>query len=207
MIGWRLVALAVLAAVLLAVTFMDVGSAAACGDAQRLVDNDRLAEARTAFVKLLDDDATHDCATTGLTDVASEQCARAKTLAELGRKEESDKQYTAIATSEPVQENRKNCPAALEVASGKTCSDAAAIDAATYPQTAWKAYVALLDEPRQTQCAIEALAHIGKARCDAASALLAGSEKKAAQQELMTLAMAEPIVAEARTCAVKALNG
>jgi hypothetical protein len=182
MIGWRLVALTVLAAVLIAVTFMDVGSAAACSDAQRLLKSDRFGEARTAFVKLLDDDATHDCATTGLTDVA-------------------------IATSEPVQDNRVNCPAALEVAAGKTCPDAAAIDAATYPQTAWKAYVALLDDPDQVGCATDGLERLGTARCNAASELLAGSEKKAAQQELMTLATAEPIVVEVRECAVKALDG
>src|SRR3954470_23013118 len=96
MIGWRPVALVVLASVLVAITFMDVGSAAACGNTQRLLDSGRFDEARSGFLKLLDDDATHGCATKGLQAVTREQCTRARTLADLGRNEESAKEYASI---------------------------------------------------------------------------------------------------------------
>jgi hypothetical protein len=207
MIGWRPVALAVLAAALVAITFMDVGNAAACGDAQRLLDGGRFAEARTAFVKLLDDDATHGCATKGLQAVTREQCTRARTLADLGRKDESDKEYAAIATSEPVQNDTKPCRTALEAAAQQTCVEAAAIDERVYPQKAWKAYVALLDRPDTQACATRALTRIGRARCRAARELLGGDERKTAQKELLSLATTEPLVKNVTHCAVKALNG
>jgi hypothetical protein len=206
MIGWRPVALAVLAAVLIAVTVLDVGSASACGDAQQLLARDRFAEARSAFVKLLDDDATHECATKGLLAVTRWQCARARTLADLGRKEESDKEYLAIATSEPVQGDAATCRRALEAAPQQTCVEAAAIDRHAYPQKAWSAYVALLDRPETQACATRGLSRIGRARCRAARALLGGDQREAAQKALLALATTEPLVKQVTACAAKALQ-
>jgi hypothetical protein len=206
MIGWRPVSLLVVAAVLLFLAFMDVGNAAACGDAQALTDTNRFADARTAFVKLLDDDATKKCAKNGLATVAQRQCERAKALDALGRKKESEEEFTALATSEPVQA-AQNCREALESPPGATCEDAAKIDERAYPEKAWKAYVALLDESGQEACATAALTRIGEARCKAASALLDGSQDKAAQKELLSLATTEPLLARVTDCAVEALKG
>ena len=205
MIGWRPVALVVLAAVLIAVTFMDVGSAAACGHAQGLLDSGRYAEARTAFIKLLDDDATDACADRGLDEVARQQCARAGALEALGRTKESVAEYTEIATAEPVRA-KATCRKALDVAPAQTCEAAAGIDAAAYPQKAWTAYVGLLDDPKQEDCATEALTQIGTARCRAARALLAGREQTAARKELFSLATTEPLLETVTKCAVKALR-
>jgi hypothetical protein len=205
MIGWRPVSLLVVAAALLFLAVMDVGRAAACGDAQGLTDTNRFAEARTAFVKLLDDDATRTCAKTGLATVAQRQCERAKALTALGRKQEADKELAALATSEPVQA-KESCPEALESPPGATCKGAAKIDEDAYPVRAWKAYVALLDDPKQKECATEALTRIGEARCEAASALLDGTQGKAARKELLSLATTEPLVQKVTSCAVKALG-
>ena len=205
MIGWRPVSLLVVAAVLLFVAFMDVGNAAACGDAQGLTDTNRFAEARTAFVKLLDDDATKKCAKKGLATVAQRQCERARALSALGHNEEAEKEFTALATSEPVQA-QQNCPEALE-SLPPTCEEAAKIDERAYPAKAWKGYVALLDEPGQEACATEALTRVGEARCKAASALLDGSQDEAAQKELLSLATTEPLLEKVTDCAVEALKG
>jgi len=205
MIGWRPVALVILAAVLVAITFLDVGSASACGDAKRLLRSGRLAEARTAYVKLLGDDATSRCADRGLDAVAEAQCTRAEKLARLGRDKESVEAYTSIATVEPVRAD-KYCEKALVPARQQTCADVASVDADAYPQTAWKDYVALLDEPQQRDCATEALTRIGTARCNAARALLDGSQAKAAQKQLLALATTEPLIGAVTRCAVKALD-
>src|SRR3954464_7784549 len=205
MIGWRPVLLLVVAAVLMFAAFMDVGNAAACGDAQGLTDTNRFREARTAFVKLLDDDVTKACAKKGLATVAHRQCERARALVVLGRKKEAETEFTALATSEPVQA-KQNCPEALDRPPGATCEDAAKIDERAYPQQAWKAYVALLDEPGQEACATAALTRVGEARCKAASALLGGSQDKAAQKLLLSLATTEPLLDRVTGCAVKALN-
>jgi hypothetical protein len=206
MIGWRPLVLLGLAIVLVFAAFLDVGNAAACGDAESLLTHGRFSEARTAYVKLLDDPATAKCAEEGLAGVAKKQCSRAKALADSGRNEDADKEYTAIATSEPVP-GAEACTKALGPSAAPTCADGDAVRTRGQLNEARTAYVALLADPANAQCAKRGLTAIGMARCRAARDLLAANGDTAAKKALAELAITEPLRPTVTKCALTALRG
>jgi hypothetical protein len=89
---WQGVVLASLAAVLIALAVFDAaGAPPSCSDAQTKLDADLLADAEAAFTAVLDENPDSACGKTGMEDVVTELCLRARTMSEAGHPEDANK--------------------------------------------------------------------------------------------------------------------
>jgi hypothetical protein len=92
-----------IAVVFAAGAVLDVSNPKPCRHADELYHEQRLADARTAYIDLLGDEETEGCAAKGLDNVTRAQCAQAKSLLKAQQSTEATKAYLAIASTEPVR--------------------------------------------------------------------------------------------------------
>jgi hypothetical protein len=207
MIRWPIVVLSALAAVLLFAGVFDAAkSAGACANPNHLYNEGLLANARKAYVDLLDDDATAKCAKNGLRNVAAARCEAAQSLGGAGRTKEAETEYLAIASGEP---GGKLATCALTALHPNTCTLADTLTARGLLSEARKSYVALLQDPAAdagtVRCAEQGLDAVAVAQCAHAASLLAAGRTADAQRIYAAIATQEPIPPAAR-CARSALE-
>ena len=103
-----------IAAVVVAVAFADVGAQRSCGDANASRENGMLTDAQKAYAAILKEEPNSSCARRGMRKVAKKLCKRAATVEAAGRAEDAKKIYTAALLIEPSDKVPHDCKAAAQ---------------------------------------------------------------------------------------------
>jgi len=169
----------------------DVGLPGRCDRADALATDQRLAEARTEYVRVLQQEPSAECGVTGLKRTVNAQCASARRLDNAGRKEEATKAYLAIAHSDPVPRGVHCAYVGLKIR-GPSCETADRLAADGLLTAAHAAYTELAGESRTRVCAAVGLDEVREKRCAAARLLEADEQDDAAKKAFAAIATSEP---------------
>ena len=100
---FRVVVLALLAALLVSVAVLDKVAPTDCGDADRQVEDGLVKLADASYTKVLEDDPGSQCSAAGLQQVARARCDRAERIFATKAGDEATKAYVALLASEPPE--------------------------------------------------------------------------------------------------------
>src|SRR3954451_8718398 len=98
--AWQVVVPVAIAIVLLTGVTLHASAPVSCADAKENAEHGLLSQANKAYLAILAEDASKDCAAKGLKAVADKLCAKAAALRNAGATEEAKKTYVAVLTEE-----------------------------------------------------------------------------------------------------------
>ncbi len=188
----RTVFLVGLGLILIGAAAWDVGNPTRCERASDLVADNRLAEARTEFVRVLKGEPSADCAVKGLRSTVIAQCAAALRLKEAGRDKEALKAYLTLATTEPMPRGVFCAYTGLRPVP-PSCEAADRQAREGLLKAAHAAYTELAAASATRRCAALGLADVRTKRCAAAKELADAGMDAAAEKAFAAIAASEPI--------------